>query len=162
MPLTAQQLYKAGQLKPSSFGDHVDPNADDEEQIEQAIQFIEEEVLELSESEVSVPVSTALKLPDAPLDNDSLLSIFGAVSGKRVIALWNAAQTSYGRSELNKRVNSNNDEYDEDSDQDRIQGNQRLQKLLDFIQQWQRDRTSGTATDNSIPSSGSVSIVSTW
>ncbi|BCM88730.1 hypothetical protein IAD21_00572 [Abditibacteriota bacterium] len=136
MPLSAQQLADAASFSPDFFSaDVIDPSLTEDEQKAQLLDYISSEVLPLANGEVEIPVRKALGDFTSALDNDGLTAMFGNV-GSSVIALWDAAETSYGRSELNKRVNSDNAQRDTDSDQDRIQGNQRLQKLLEFVATW--------------------------
>lgn len=137
MALTAEQLFKAGNLGPSFFGiEIVDPMADDGDQKAQALAYIESDVLPGARAEVSVPfrlktghsnVREFIETRYPQMLSSSRESLIG--EGE---ALYDAACKSYGRSELNKMVDSNAESYDKDSDQDRIQGNQRLQKLLDW------------------------------
>jgi hypothetical protein len=156
MPLTAQAVYNAAQLTPSFFGSAVDVDATEEDQLAQALSYIETEVLPGARAEISLPVRRALGNMTSPLDDAGLEALFGVVAPE-VKALWDAAETSYARSELNKRVSSNSTNYDQDSDQDRIQGNQRLQKLLDWIAEW-RSYRSEAPDANDIPVSMNVEV----
>lgn len=141
MPLTARQFYDAATISSSDFGvDVVAPELDEEGQLNAALAYIDSEVIPGARSEISIPFRNALGEYREKLDDDSLRYIFGEASYQEVIRLWNLAEISYGRSELNKRIDSNATEYDKDSDQDRIQGNQRLQKLLDFVANWKKER----------------------
>lgn len=174
MPLSALQLYKAAQLEPADFGGEVvDPDATDAEQLAQALAYLESEgeagassILTSSFAEVSLPVRKLLGNYTSPLTNEGLSTLFGEILGPEVISLWDAAQTSFGRSELNKRVDSNSSSFDKDSDQDRIQGNQRLKSLLDFLTGWlAAQQNGGIAESEDVADrlySQSVPVVSTW
>ena len=49
-------------------------------------------------------------------------------------ALFDAVAKSYGRAEVNKIINTDRREYDEDSDQDRKQGDAKLKKLISWVE----------------------------
>lgn len=167
--LTARQLYDAAQLEPADFGSVVDPDANEEEQLQQALDYLESDavaessILNSSFSEVSLPVREVLGNYTSSFSNVEIRKIFGDHLGLEVISLWDAAQTSFGRSELNKRVDSSSKSNDEDSDQDRIQGNQRLKKLLDFLTRWKMAQTPPVPQASlSDYRSGSVRVVGRW
>ncbi|RYX83966.1 hypothetical protein EON83_12575 [bacterium] len=162
MPIDAFQMYTAAQFTPDFYGSAIGDAPTEAEQIAQAVAFIDLEVLPLANSEVEVPVRKALKDMVSPLDNAGITTLFGHMAPS-VIKLWDAAQTSYGRSELNKRVKSDNEERDKDSDQDRIQGNDRLKKLLDFVVEWVALQPGGDEqTESLTETTQSVETVFVW
>lgn len=141
MAITAEDLYRQSEVRPSDFGkDIVPPRGTEDEKRALAVDHIEKKVLPLAIAEVEVPYLKAsggysIPLPDAivlarypKMNPAGILSI-----NAQLASLYDAAVLSYGRSEINKQINTNAAEYDKDSDQDRIQGNQRLEKLLCFI-----------------------------
>lgn len=137
MALTAEQLYKAAQLEPSSFGARiVDPQLSESEQEAVAVSYISTDVLPGAKAEVSVPFRQRTGANNVRAFLEARFTTLDLTTREELIsegeALFDAAVKSYGRSELNKIVASNAAEYDKDSDQDRIQGNQRLAKLLEW------------------------------
>jgi hypothetical protein len=170
MAITAERLFQASQIEPADLGeDVVDPELSDEAQKQAALDWLTEKVLPIADSEVSVPL---LKVSGHD-------SIAGFINGRftsvsqvaregwiaKGNALYDGAVLSYGRSEINKSINSNDQSYDRDSDQDRIQGNQRLQKLLDWASALIETNAAGDAVG--IPRlqdlhSQSVRVVKKW
>jgi len=162
MPLSAREVYDAAQLTPAFFGTAIDFSGMPQEQEAQALAYIKTEVLPGAEAEVSVPVREVLVNFSVALDDDGITLIFGTVAVE-VLKLWNFAVLSFARSELNKRVASSLAEYDKDSDQDRIQGNQRLQKLIAFVQTWRDHQTRPTPTwEETLGFSSSERVVVGW
>lgn len=154
MALTASQLYNAAALEPTQLDeDIVSPSLNDAAKKAAAIDYLESDVLPGALAEVAIPLRhatgygsiTALiagTYPDATAEVQAALVAEGE-------PLFDAAVKSYGRSEINKLIDSNDASYDRDSDQDRIQGNQRLEKLL----QWAAlmvagDGASGSASND--------------
>lgn len=138
MAITAENLYQASQLEPADLGeDIINVDDSDADQRAAAIAWIDANVLPIADSEVSVPLLKATGYDNVtafingafPLA-DSIIRADWIVKGE---ALYGGAVTSYGRSEINKCINSTSKTYDQDSDQDRIQGNQRLQKLIAWV-----------------------------
>lgn len=138
MSVTPERLLQASQLAPDMLGaDAVDPDATAEEQKQAALDWLRDNVLPLADAEVAVPLLEATgydtvadfvngRFPDSS-------NIAQATRDKWIAkgeSLYDAAVLSYARSEVNKSIASSAEEYDRDSDQDRIQGNQRLEKLL--------------------------------
>jgi hypothetical protein len=164
--LTPLQLFNATTLEPEDFGaEVVSPDLDEEGKLQAALDYIEVNVLPGARSEVMLPFRKAMNDFTTQIDEDSLLGIFGPSTYEEIIALWDAAEISYGRSELNKRIDSNADSYDKDSDQDRLQGNNRLEKLVDYVLGWKAEQTqieedaaTVLAAKNASPSSMSVPI----
>lgn len=135
MAITALRLIQASQIDRSSLGDIVPSTLSDDAAQAALIDWVEENPLAIAVAEVAVPFQKVTgyvsvpsfvngRFPHVP-DDERTLAI------QSFQALWDGAVLSYGRSELNKVIDSNSETYDKDSDQDRIQGNQRLQKLLD-------------------------------
>jgi hypothetical protein len=78
-------------------------------------------------------------------------------------ALYDGAVLSYGRSEINKSINSASETYDKDSDQDRIQGNQRLQKLIDWATALIETQGQGDASQEvTLNNSSSAQVKAVW
>ena len=138
MALTAEQLYNACQIVPNALGEAiVDPNASDNDQKAAAIAYIASDVLPGAISEVSVGLRSASGKGTIA---DFIACRFADSSSEEAIALttegealFDAAAKSYGRAEVNKVINTDRREYDEDSDQDRKQGDAKLKKLLDWV-----------------------------
>lgn len=131
--ITAQRLIAAAQIKPVDLGIYLadSPSFADatREEIDAAEQFalvqkVETEILPGAISEVRVPVFEAASLGF----EEGTTALIGA--GDDFNLLFDLAVLSYGRSEINKQIDSNSKTYDADSDQDRIQGNDRLKKLI--------------------------------
>lgn len=172
MPINALELWNASTLEPADLGSIVNEegeliiglDATDAEQSAAAVAWVATKILPIATAEVGVPVRNALGDYLMILDDVGLTAKFGAFA-QEIIPLWNGAQICYGCSELNKRVDSNNVAYDKDSDQDRIQGNQRLQKLLDALRSWKLTQTSSPDDEdvwNNRHASASVPIIATW
>jgi hypothetical protein len=170
--LSAQQLYQAAALDPSALGpDIVNPDLDDDSQRAAVIAFLESDVLPVALSEVSVPFMRASGFPDVTAFIDAKFSDKTeeqrGVLAAPGVALYDAAAKSYGRSELDKLVDSNAQSYDRDSDQNRIQGNQRLEKLLGWVgmildlAQGDEPGDSESGVDD-VPVSGSARITPVW
>lgn len=135
--ITPEILYQAAQIEPASLGeDIINPEDDESTQRTNAIAWIGTNVLPGADAEVSVPF---LKVTGYDNVKDFVNGAFPKVAQdvrngwiSKGEALYDAAVKSYGRSEINKCINSMSETYDRDSDQDRIQGNQRLEKLLEW------------------------------
>jgi len=134
MAITALELIEAAQVTPAELGSKINPKGSPEQQQAAMVVWLDNNVLSLARSEVTVPLletagstswSTFIdtRFPQVP---DAARTQWKAEGEE----LFDAAHLSYSRSEYNKQVKSSSDEYDKDSDQDRIQGNQRLAKLL--------------------------------
>lgn len=135
MAVSAERLYQASQLHPSMLGeDIIDRDADEEAQREAAIAWIESTILDGADAEVSIPLDTISGYDTLEeLVAAALPTATSEARARRVLKgekLYDLAVLSYARSEINKSIASNAPSYDKDADQDRIQGNDRLKKLL--------------------------------
>lgn len=138
MAITVERLHQASQLEPADLGEEIiDPDLSESAQHAAMLVWLDG-VLQIADAEVSVPL---LKITGYDTVAGFINGRFPLVSVEtrngwisKGNALYDGAVLSYGRSEINKCINSNSEHYDKDSDQDRIQGNQRLQKLLDWAQ----------------------------
>jgi hypothetical protein len=164
----ALDLYQASQIEPGHLGPEiVKPDLDPDVQRAVALDYIATKVLPGALSEVSIPFRKATRYGDV---KSFIAGAFPTMSEADQLvlvaegeALYISAATSFGRSELNKRISSNAAAYDTDSDQDRIQGNQRLAKLLE----WASDIIAGALSSTPpnparVMHGGSVSNVYTW
>jgi hypothetical protein len=141
MAVTAEQLWDASGLQPAHLGEEiVDPSADDAAQKQQALDYLTASVLPVAKSEVSVPFFKASNGYDVPLPDDLLLQRYPRLTsdqrakiGEELSTLYDGAVLSFGRSELSKRIASDANEYDEDSDEDRKTARDQLRKLLDLM-----------------------------
>lgn len=153
MAITAEVLYQASQLEPADLGeDIIDPDEGEPQQKAAAIAWVAANVLPIAESEVGVPL---LKVTGYDNIADFIGGRFPGVGPTvregwiaRGNSLYDGAVLSYGRSEINKCINSTSETYDRDSDQDRIQGNQRLAKLLEWAEILIRTGGHGSAHAN--------------
>lgn len=135
MPVTAERLCQQSNLEPRDLDESIiDVDATDADQKTAMIAWVNLNVLPIADGEVSIPLlkATGYDTVDGFIDNrfptvDNTIRSGWKLKGD---ALYDGAVLSYGRSEINKCINSTSDEYDKDSDQDRIQGNQRLEKLI--------------------------------
>jgi hypothetical protein len=149
--ITAQYLVDAVQLTPDMFGSIIDSELSEDEQVAQLLEHVQSNILEGAQSEVDAPLMQATGGYSVPLPDEVIERRFPALSEAQREAinatatrLYDLAMVSYARSEMNKQVASNAEAYDRDSDQDRIQGNQRLEKLIAFV----TDIVFGASTDN--------------
>lgn len=142
--ITAEQLYKQANINPTDFGEEIVPATvtNPSQQRDLAIAHIEALILPGAVSEVSVPLMMVSRGSDLPLPLEDIVARYpdleGDVDAQNAInasmqTLYDEAVTSYARSEINKQVSTNTKSYDEDSDQDRKQGDAKLQKLLDLV-----------------------------
>ena len=137
MAITAENLYQISQIEPASLGEEIiNPEDDDSTQRVNAITWIGANILPGADSEVSIPLLKATGYDSvAGFINGRFADVDGDIRSGWITkgeALYDAAVKSYGRSEINKCINSTSEIYDKDSDQDRIQGNQRLEKLIQW------------------------------
>lgn len=162
--VTALSLYQASQLEPAALGeDIIDIDDTDADQRSAAIDWVDSAILPGADSEVSVPFLRATGYDNVA---DFINLVFPSVASltrtgwiAKGQALYDFAVTSYGRSEINKCINSNSKTYDDDSDQDRIQGNQRLQKLIDWALALIETQAAGEgAQDSSLNYSSAATI----
>lgn len=138
MALTAEQLYNACQIEPNSLGTKIiDPDDTESEQLAAAIAYVGSDVLPGAIAEVSVALRGASGkgtiadfIECRYSDADSAESTALVTEGE---ALFDAVVKSYGRAEVNKVVNTDRREYDEDSDQDRKQGDAKLKKMISWV-----------------------------
>jgi hypothetical protein len=171
MAITAERLYQAAQLEPGDLGeDVVSPELGDEAQKQAALDWLTENVLPIADAEVSVPFLKVCGYDTiAGFINGRFSSVLEATRTGWIAkgnALYDGAVLSYGRSEINKSIDSNDQSYDRDSDQDRIQGNQRLEKLLDWASALIESESAGSGADG-IPRledlhSQSVRVTKKW
>lgn len=167
MALTAEQLYQASQLEPADLGeDVVSPELDNEEAKAAMLAWITANVLPGANAEVSVPFRRAsgygtvaefiaARFPEKTENEQAALTTEG-------VTLWDFAVRSYGRSEINKSINSSSETYDRDSDQDRIQGNQRLEKLLEWVAVLKDESDSDGVTESVLPRSSLARVSVSW
>jgi hypothetical protein len=171
MAITAERLYQAAQLEPGDLGEGVvDPELSDEAQKLAALDWLSENVLPIADAEVSVPLLKVCGYDTVTgFINGRFSSVLEATRTGWIAkgnALYDGAVLSYGRSEINKSIDSNDQSYDRDSDQDRIQGNQRLEKLLDWASALIESEGAGSGADGA-PSLGelysqSVRVTKKW
>lgn len=168
MAITAERLLQASQLEPSDLGEEiVSPDDDATTQMAAALAWLTANVLPIADAEVSVPF---LKVTGYDTIAGFIDGRFADVESEtragwiaKGDALYDGAVLSYGRSEINKSINSSSDVYDRDSDQDRIQGNQRLEKLLEFASALIETSGQGSGSgDNEIPLSTQATAVAVW
>jgi hypothetical protein len=171
MAITAERLFQAAQLEPGDLGeDVVSPELGDEAQKQATLDWLTENVLPIADAEVSVPLLKVCGYDTvAGFINERFASVLQATRDGWIAkgnALYDGAVLSYGRSEINKSIDSNDQSYDRDSDQDRIQGNQRLEKLLDWASALIKSEGAGSGADGA-PSLGelysqSVRVTKKW
>ena len=153
MAITVERLHQASQIEPADLGEEiVDPEISDAAQHAAMLAWLDENVLQVADSEVSVPLMKVTGYDDVAGFINGRFPDLAEVTREQWIAkgnaLYDGAVLSYGRSEINKCINSNSEAYDKDSDQDRIHGNQRLQKLLDWAQILIETGGSGSSGNN--------------
>lgn len=172
MAITAERLYQASQIEPSDLGEAiVSPDDDDATQLAEALSWLSDNVLPIADAEVSVPFLKVCGYDTvAGFVNGRFAAVLEATRTGWIAkgsALYDGAVLSYGRSEINKSINSNDQSYDRDSDQDRIQGNQRLEKLLEWASVLIESEGAGSGADGDVPGLGSlfsqsVRVVKKW
>jgi hypothetical protein len=141
MAITAEKLIANRALTPEMFSTQIiDPERTEDEQKADLIAHVESEIIAKAKSQLTIPVRTALGGRGLPLTSAFVESKLPDSSEEDVAAiiqevndLADAAIESYASSEINKQVASNADEYDSDSDQDRIQGNNKRDSLIAFL-----------------------------
>ncbi len=142
--VSALDLFQAATLDPAVFGvDVVSPDLDEAGQLAAALEYVERKVLPGTAAAVALPVRKALGNFSVTFTPTAIYKLFGTMAGDEVMAQWRDTEISFGRSELNKRLDTNAKEYDADSDQDRIQGNQRLKTLIDYVTAWRENELKG-------------------
>lgn len=137
MSVDAERLCQQSNLEPTDLDESIiSPDDDAATQLAAMNAWVDANILPIADGEVSVPLLEATGYDTV---DDFIDQRFPAVSSTvrtgwktKGNALYDGAVLSYGRSEINKSINSMSTEYDKDSDQDRIQGNQRLQKLINW------------------------------
>jgi hypothetical protein len=165
--LTAAALYKAASLDPAQFGPEiVDLESAADEQRQQVLDYIDSDILPGAKSEVSVPFREATGYGTVAEFVNVRFPSLSATAREELLtegeALYDAAVKSYARSELNKVVDTDSEAYDKDSDQDRIQGNQRLAKLITWAQTVENSTSSTGVEESTIPVSTSVRVRRVW
>jgi len=153
MAITAERLCQQSNLEPTDLDESIiDPDDNASDQQLAMLEWIDANVLSIADGEVSVPLleTTGYDTVDDFIDQRfPKVSIVVRTGWKtKGNALYDGAVLSYGRSEINKCVNSTADEYDKDSDQDRIQGNQRLQKLIEWAMTLIKTQGDGSANQS--------------
>lgn len=170
MSVSAERLCQQSNLEPTDLDESIiNPDDDASIQLAAMIAWVDANVLPIADGEVSVPLleTTGYDTVDDFIDQ-RFASISSTVrSGWKTKgnALYDGAVLSYGRSEINKSINSTSSTYDQDSDQDRIQGNQRLQKLINWattLIQTQGDGNANQSRDHSNPTSMAVQTTAGW
>lgn len=139
--ITAEDLFKQANISPTDFGvDIVPPGTEDELARVFAIEHIDELILPGAVGDVSVPFAQAANGYDLPLPLEVVMARYPRFTQNNVDAyndqlqaLYDAAVVSYARSEINKQVASNSGTYDQDADQDRKIGDQKLAKLIESV-----------------------------
>jgi len=168
MTVTAERLCQQSNLEPTDLDESiVSPDDDESGQLAAMEAWVEENVLPIADGEVSVPL---LKATGFDTVDDFIDQRFSSVSDdvrtgwkEKGNALYDGAVISYGRSEINKCINSTSDEYDKDSDQDRIQGNQRLQKLVEWATTLIETQGQGDASQEvTLNNSSSAQVKAVW
>lgn len=138
MALTTAQIWAAVSLDPS----HLNIYNDDEAAAQAAaIALLDTwRVPQLANAEVAVPVKAASGSYGWPLPDDVILARYPAYTSAQIATelsefadLYDGAVVSYARWEINKRVFSDSDEYDEDADESRQEGDAQLKKLVGAI-----------------------------
>ncbi len=167
MALDANSIYKAASLDPAQFGaEIVDPESEADEQRQQVLDYIDSDVLPGAKSEVSVPFREVTGYGTIADFAAARFADLGDSARNALIAegeaLYDTAVKSYARSELNKTIDTDAEAYDKDSDQDRIQGNQRLEKLLVWARTVMKSDSSTGEEESRIPRSVSVRVRRTW
>lgn len=152
MAITVERLHQASQLEPADLGEEiVDPDLSGSAQHAAMLDWLDG-VLQLADSEVSVPLMETTGYEDVDGFINGRFPLVAVETRNAWIskgnALYDGAVLSYGRSEISKCINSSDANYDKDSDQDRIQGNQRLQKLLKWAQVLIETGGSGSSGNN--------------
>lgn len=148
--------------------DIVDPSTDFEDQKLAVFAWLDVNVLPIADAEVSVPLLRVTGLDSVADFVNSFTAVAQAQRDAWILkgaSLYDGAVLSYGRSEINKTIDSNAEGYDKDSDQDRIQGNQRLAKMLEWATALiASNSTTGNSSDDvsSAPVSQSVRVRAVW
>jgi hypothetical protein len=166
MAVTAEGLYLAASLDPTQFDeDIISPELDEAGQKAALIAHINTSILPGAKSEVSIPFRrvTGYGMVADFVNNHTRFALLSSDEKSALIAegepLYDLAVVSYGRSELEKQVDTDAAEYDKDSAENRVQGNNRLQKLLD----WATDVISGGASGSSdVPRSSIATARVSW